>query len=230
MGSAGTLPGDRCPVLEVAQTNLRRHAALSWCRSRARIETTRHRVTDSHGYANFSLPVPGLRVGWHDAHASIAPIEDGETASSTGKSSSHRSGTVPGDLRHRRHDPATGLTEGVAMVARTVLRRPTSEPRSRDSVAVPRPARRIPNSSRQPQTGPTFFYVSPGSWSFYPTLQEFMQLHPGFPRVRCFTDWGPTERYLRRSGRGTKRRSRRLIGLSRNSTSSWSATASAIRT
>ena len=59
---------------------------------------------------------------------------------------------------------------------------------------------------------PTFFYVSTGSWSFYDTLQEFVQLR-GFPVGPMFlTDWGPTERYLRRSGAEHKRTAiRRLL-------------------
>ena len=82
----------------------------------------------------------------------------------------------------------------------------------RDGVAVPRPGPRDPQPSGQPQPEPTFFYVSTGSWSFYPTLQEFMQLR-GFPQGPMFlTDWGPTRRYLRRSGAEHKRMSiRRLI-------------------
>jgi phosphatidate phosphatase APP1 len=47
--------------------------------------------------------------------------------------------------------------------------------------------------------------VSTGSWSFYPLLQQFVQLR-AFPQGPMFlTDWGPTERYLRRSGAEHKR-------------------------
>ena len=86
---APELPGDsRIPYWEVAQANLRRHAALRIVGAEVELRIGNHRaseVTDNHGYANFSLPVPNLRVGWHDAQAVIAPIEDGETASSTGR-------------------------------------------------------------------------------------------------------------------------------------------------
>ena len=100
----------------------------------------------------------------------------------------------------------TGLTEGVAMVARTLLRE--AEERRRFP-AWPRctavwPAG-CPDPGRQPQAEPTFFYVSTGSWSFYSMLQQFIQLR-GFPQGPMFlTDWGPTERYLRRSGAEHKR-------------------------
>ena len=63
------LPGDsRIPYWEVAQSNVRRHAALSIVGAEVELRIGRHRateVTDSHGFANFSLPVPKLRVGWH---------------------------------------------------------------------------------------------------------------------------------------------------------------------
>jgi phosphatidate phosphatase APP1 len=47
--------------------------------------------------------------------------------------------------------------------------------------------------------------VSTGSWSFYPLLQQFVGMR-AFPQGPMFlTDWGPTERYVRRSGAEHKR-------------------------
>ncbi len=215
---APELPGDsRIPYWEVAQANLRRHAALRIVGAEVELRIGDHRateVTDSHGYANFSLPVPGLRVGWHDAHASIAPIEDGETASGTGrvvKPSLKAPFLVISDIDDTIL--LTGLTEGVAMVARTVLREASQRAAIPGMASLYRGlARGIPNRAGNRKPEPTFFYVSTGSWSFYPTLQEFMQLR-GFPQGPMFlTDWGPTERYLRRNGAEHKRTSiRRLI-------------------
>ena len=215
---APELPGDsRIPYWEIAQANLRRHAALRIVGAEVELRIGNHRaseVTDNHGYANFSLPVPNLRVGWHDAQAVIAPIEDGETASSTGrvvKPSLKAPFLVISDIDDTIL--LTGLTEGVAMVARTVLREASQR------AAIPGMAswyrglaRGIPTRSGNRKPEPTFFYVSTGSWSFYPTLGEFMQLR-GFPQGPMFlTDWGPTERYLRRSGAEHKRTAiRRLI-------------------
>jgi len=215
---APELPGDsRIPYWDVAQTNLRRHAALDIVGAEVELRIGSHRateVTDNHGYANFSLPVPSLRVGWHEAHAVTAPIEDGETASGTGrvvKPSLKAPFFVISDIDDTIL--LTGLTEGVAMLARTVLREASQR------AAIPGMAswyrglaRGIPNRSGNRRPEPTFFYVSTGSWSFYPTLQEFMQLR-GFPQGPMFlTDWGPTERYLRRSGAEHKRTAiRRLI-------------------
>lgn len=212
------LPGDsRIPYWEVAQANLRRHAALQIVGAEVELRIGSHRateVTDNHGYANFSLAVPGLKVGWHDAHAVITPIEDGETASATGrvvKPSLRAPFLVISDIDDTIL--LTGLTEGVAMVARTVLREASQRAAIPGMASLYRGlARGIPTRSGNRKPEPTFFYVSTGSWSFYPTLQEFMQLR-GFPQGPMFlTDWGPTERYLRRSGAEHKRTAiRRLI-------------------
>jgi phosphatidate phosphatase APP1 len=54
---------------------------------------------------------------------------------------------------------------------------------------------------------PSFFYVSTGSWAMYPLLTKFLQGR-GFPRGPLFlTDWGPTDRYIVRSGKEHKRNS-----------------------
>ena len=215
---APELPGDsRIPYWEVAQANLRRHAALRIVGAEVQLRIGDHHateVTDSHGFATFSLPVPNLRVGWHDAHAVITPIEDGETASGTGrvvKPSLKAPFLVISDIDDTIL--LTGLTEGVAMVTRTVLREASQRAAIPGMASLYRGlARGIPTRSGNRKPEPTFFYVSTGTWSFYPTLQEFMQLR-GFPQGPMFlTDWGPTERYLRRSGAEHKRTAiRRLI-------------------
>ena len=73
-------------------------------------------------------------------------------------------------------------------------------------------SRGVQNRTGNRKPEPTFFYVSTGSWSFYPLLQQFMQLR-AFPQGPMFlTDWGPTERYVRRSGAEHKRTAiRRLL-------------------
>lgn len=215
---APELPGDsRIPYWEVAQANLHRHAALRIVGAEVELQIGDHRateVTDNHGFANFSLPVPDLPTGWHDAHAVVTPIEDGDTASATGrvvKPSLKAPFLVISDI----DDTVllTGLTEGVAMVARTVLREASQRAAIPGMASLYRGlARGLPSPSGSRKPEPTFFYVSTGSWSFYPTLREFMQLR-GLPQGPMFlTDWGPTERYLRRSGAEHKRTAiRRLI-------------------
>jgi len=205
------LPGDsRIPYWEVAQTNLRRHAALRIVGVEVELRVGKHsakEVTDNHGFANFSLPVPALRVGWHEAYAVTTPIEDGESASGTGqviKPSRKAPFLVVSDIDDTIL--LTGLTEGLSMVTRTVLR----EADQRTAIAGMSSfyrglTRGISNRAGNRKPEPTFFYVSTGSWSFYPLLQEFVQLR-AFPLGPMFlTDWGPTERYLRRSGAEHKR-------------------------
>ena len=205
------LPGDsRIPYWDVAQANLRRHAALAIVGVAVELRIGAHtatEVTDDHGFANFSLPVPKLRVGWHEAHAMTTPIEDGEVATGTGrviKPSLQAPFLVISDIDDTIL--VTGLTEGVAMVTRTVLR----EADKRRAIAGMSSLYRGLSRGVQNRTGnrkpePTFFYVSTGSWSFYPLLQQFMQLR-AFPQGPMFlTDWGPTERYVRRSGAEHKR-------------------------
>jgi phosphatidate phosphatase APP1 len=205
------LPGDsRIPYWDVAQANLRRHAALAIVGVAVELRIGAHtatEVTDDHGFANFSLPVPKLRVGWHEAHAMTTPIEDGEVATGTGrviKPSLQAPFLVISDIDDTIL--VTGLTEGVAMVTRTVLREADKRRAIAGMSSLYRGlARGVPNRTGNRKPEPTFFYVSTGSWSFYPLLQQFMQLR-AFPQGPMFlTDWGPTERYVRRSGAEHKR-------------------------
>lgn len=215
---APELPGDsRIPYWEVAQANLRRHAALRIVGAEVELRIGNHSaraITDSHGFASFALPVPALRVGWHEARAVIMPIEGGESASGTGyviKPSQKAPYMVISDIDDTIL--LTGLTEGLAMVTRTLLR----EADQRTAIAGMSSlyqglARGVPTRGGNRRPAPAFFYVSTGSWSFYPMLQEFVRLR-GFPQGPMFlTDWGPTERYLRRSGAEHKRAAiRRLL-------------------
>ena len=212
------LPGDsRIPYWEVAQANVRRHAALAIVGVEVTLTIGRHSataVTDGHGFASFSLPVPGLRAGWHTARAETTPIEGGEFASGTGqvvKPPRRAPFLVISDIDDTIL--LTGLTEGVAMVARTVLREAEERRAIPGMAALYAGLRRgVTTRSGNRRPAPEFFYVSTGSWSFYPLLEQFIELR-GFPRGPMFlTDWGPTERYLRRSGAEHKRTAiRRLL-------------------
>ena len=212
------IPGDsRIPYWEVAQSNVRRHSALAIVGVEVELRIGKHtakEVTDDHGFANFSLPVPGLKVGWHDAEAVTTPIEDGEAASGTGqvvKPSLKAPFLVISDIDDTIL--LTGLTEGVTMVTRTLLREANKRRAIPGMSSLYRGlVRGVPNRAGNRKPEPTFFYVSTGSWSFYPLLEQFIQLR-AFPQGPMFlTDWGPTERYLRRSGAEHKRTAiRRLL-------------------
>ncbi len=208
---APELPGDsRIPYWDTAQANLRRHGALSIVGVEVTLrigQFSAAEVTDNRGFANFSIPVRGLASGWHDAHAVTTPIEDGEAASGTGrvlKPAARAPFYVISDIDDTIL--VSGLTEGLNAVKQTLLR--DANTRS----AVPGMSsfyrglvRGVPykNGNRQPE--PAFFYVSTGSWSFFEMLQQFIQLR-AFPQGPMFlTEWGPTERYVRRSGAEHKR-------------------------
>ena len=209
--------GSRLPYWDVAQANLHRHAALRIVGAQVELRIGEHsatEVTDSNGFANFSLPVPDLPAGWHEARAVITPIEDGECASGTGrvvKPSPKAPFLVISDIDDTIL--LTGLTEGAAMVVRTVLREASERSAIPGMASLYRGlVRGIATRAGNRKPAPTFFYVSTGSWSFYPALQEFVQLR-GFPVGPMFlTHWGPTERYLQRSGPEHKRTAiRRLM-------------------
>lgn len=207
---APELPGDsRIPYWEVAHSNVRRHAALSIVGAEVELRISKYRateVTDSHGFANFSLPVPRLRVGWHGAEAVAAGIDD-EPAVGSGwvvKPSLAAPFLVISDIDDTIL--LTGLTEGLAMVARTVLH----DVEQRSAIPGMSPlyrglARGLPGRSGNRRPEPVFFYVSTGSWSFYSMLDQFIELRDFPPGPMFLTDWGPTERYLRRSGAEHKR-------------------------
>jgi phosphatidate phosphatase APP1 len=210
------LPGDsRIPYWETASANLRRHAALAIVGVEVTLRIGDHtavETTDGHGFANFAVPVPRLKSGWHDAHAVTTPIEGGESAAGTGqilKPAGRARFSVISDIDDTIL--LTGLTEGVTMVARTLLRD------AEERTAIPGMAALYRGLARGPAAGTArpeqaFFYVSTGSWSFYPMLERFVAAR-GFPAGPMFlTDWGPTERYLRRSGAEHKRTAiRRLL-------------------
>ena len=205
------LPGDSwIPYWDVAQQNLRRYAALPIAGAEVELrigEKTAIEVTDSHGFANFSLPVPGLGVGWHDVHAETTLSGGGETASGSGrvvKPAPNAPFLVISDIDDTIL--LTGLTEGVTMVARTVLHEASQRGAIPGMSSLYRGlVRGVTDSAGNRSPEPTFFYVSTGSWTFYPMLQQFVQLR-AFPQGPMFlTDWRPTERYLRRSGAEHKR-------------------------
>ncbi len=215
---APELPGDsRIPYWEIAQTNLRRHGALAIVGVEVTLRIGKHvgtEVTDSRGFAVFNIPVKGLKVGWHDAHAVTTPIEDGEIASGTGrviKPPARAPFYVISDIDDTIL--VSGLTEGLSAVKHAVLRDANARRAVPGMSSFYRGLDRgvpSPTGARKPE--PPFFYVSTGSWVFFDMLQQFLQLR-AFPQGPMFlTDWGPTERYVRRSGAEHKRTAiRRLL-------------------
>lgn len=205
------LPGDsRIPYWDVMQANLRRHGALAIVGVDVELRIaghSAHETTDSRGFANFSLPVPKLAAGWHDAHAVTTPIEDGESASGSGrvlKPAAKAPFAVISDIDDTIL--VSGLTEGLTALKQTLLRDANTRSAVRGMASLYRGLTRgVPGPSGARKPSPAFFYVSTGSWSFYEMLQQFIQLR-AFPQGPMFlTEWGPTERYVRRSGAEHKR-------------------------
>lgn len=208
---APELPGDsRIPYWDIAQANLRRHGALSIVGVEVTLRIGKHtakEVTDNRGFAYFSMPVKGLTVGWHDAYAVTTPIEDGEAASGTGrvvKPAARAPFLVISDIDDTIL--VSGLTEGLTAVKQALLRDANTRSAVPGMASFYRGlARGVPTRGGNRRPEPTFFYVSTGSWVFFDMLQQFLQLR-AFPQGPMFlTDWGPTERYLRRSGAEHKR-------------------------
>jgi phosphatidate phosphatase APP1 len=191
------------PYADVAKANVRRHWSLALAGVVVRAELqglTVEGVTDRHGFAALTMKVPDLAPGWHEVTVTTVPQRDDiiEEVTSTGrvfKPHPKAAFAVISDL----DDTVirSGLTEGLAAMRRTLL----GDQHTRQ--AIPGVSSWYRGMARQGSVDgvePGFFYVSTGSWSFYEMLVQFLQLR-GFPRGPLFlTDWGPTNRYLLRSG------------------------------
>ncbi len=203
--------GDDLPAVSSAKQNARRFFALGMPQVRTIVTVADAEVevvTGRRGYAAATLTVPGLAPGWHPVQA-LVPPEDADHDGATGAGRV----LVP--------DPAAPFTV-VSDIDDTVLRSRVTEgfnaaftttllADANTRAAVPgmaslyrgmaRAGAAVPGSA----AAPSFFYVSTGSWSMYPVLTKFLQAR-AFPRGPMFlTDWGPTDRYIIRSGAEHKR-------------------------
>ena len=206
------------PFHDVAEQNMRRYFALGLPQVEVvvRVGDVEEVVTtERRGYAATTLTAPGLPPGWHRVHATLLPdIVDAGVVSGRGRVLvphpeapfaviSDIDDTV---LRSR-------VTEGWKAMVTTLV----GDANRRDAVpgmaSLYRGLNRGPAADEGRGSGaagvraalPSFFYVSTGSWAMYPLLTKFLQGR-GFPRGPLFlTDWGPTDRYVVRSGREHKR-------------------------
>jgi len=202
--------GQGLPFYDVAEQNVRRYAALGLPQVDVRVSVQDVAVTVSterRGYAAVTLTVPGLTAGWHRVHATVDESDTMDEVRGRGRvvvPDPQAPFAVISDiddtvLRSR-------VTEGLTAMLRTMV----GDANSRD--AVPGMASFYRGLNRGPAAAesgvaalPSFFYVSTGSWAMYPLLTKFLQGR-GFPRGPLFlTDWGPTDRYIVRSGAEHKR-------------------------
>lgn len=203
--------GQALPFYDVAKQNVRRYGALGLPQVEVSVrvgDVETVVTTERRGFAALSLTVAGLQPGWHRVDATLVPdeVDAGDVAG-------HGRVVVPDPeapfavisdiddtvLRSR-------VTEGMRAMMTTLV----GDANRRD--AIPGMASLYRGINRGPGgTGdgvaslPSFFYVSTGSWAMYPLLTKFLQGR-GFPRGPLFlTDWGPTDRYIVRSGKEHKR-------------------------
>lgn len=195
------------PYWQVVKTNVRRHWMLSLPGVEVEAEVNGTRVTgiaDRHGFVPLTIEVPQLEAGWHEVSCRIVPADEGEEEVAEKGSVVKPDPRSPFAVVSDIDDTVikSGLTEGLTAARRTLL----GDQHTRVAIpgmssfyrglqrGVTEPGRR----TRHPE--PTWFYLSTGTWSFYEMLAQFLQLR-GFPRGPLFlTDWGPSERYLHRSG------------------------------
>ncbi len=203
--------GSRIPYWDVLNANLRRHVALAFPDTEVTVrlgEVTGTGVTDRHGYASVQLEVPGLAPGWHEVQVTTSGDHDDSTEfTGTGRvlcPSPKAKFLVVSDL----DDTVirTGLDEGMVALRRTLFRDAHTRRAVPGMASLYRGLQRGVASKRgTTPPEPAFFYLSTGSWAFYEMLTQFLQLR-GYPRGPLFlTDWGPSDRYITRSGEEHKK-------------------------
>lgn len=208
---AAELPGDSwIPYYDVVSTNLRRHATLPFPDVTATVEiagVSEKVTTDRHGFGSAKIEVGDLPSGWHDVKVTVPHHDpkDGDYVKAG------RALRPPDDARIAIISDIddtvlrTGLDEGFTALRRTLFGEAGSRRAVPGMSSLYRGISRGVTGHGEPKPGrPGVFYVSTGSWAFYEMLVQFLQLR-GFPRGPLFlTDWGPSDRYIHRSGREHK--------------------------
>ncbi len=195
------------PYWQVMKTNVQRHAMLPLTGMEVEVELNGHTVggvANRRGFVPLTMEIPQLEPGWHDVTVRLLPAdEDEDEITERGlvvKPDPRAPFAVVSDIDDTVIQ--SGLTEGLTSVRRTLL----GDQHTRTAVpgmssfyrGLQRGVTVRGRRTRPPE--PTWFYLSTGSWSFYEMLVQFLQLR-GFPRGPLFlTEWGPTDRYLHRSG------------------------------
>lgn len=205
---APRLPGEesKIPYYDVVNANLRRHAVLAFPDVKVTATLADHVAsaeTDRHGFASLRLPAGRLAPGWHEVTA-VVESQDSEDQEYVGVGRVLKTPALAPLMVVSDIDDTvlrTGLDEGIVALRRTLSLDAHSRRAVPGMASLYRGLSRgvtDADGGRAPEPG--FFYVSTGSWAFYEMLTQFLQLR-GYPRGPLFlTDWGPSERYLRRSG------------------------------
>jgi phosphatidate phosphatase APP1 len=208
--------GDSLPLVSSAKQNVRRFMALGLPQVAAVVRVGDEEtevVTGRRGFAAATLHVPGLTPGWHRVHVDVPPEDaDRDGASGVGRvlvPDPSAPFAVVSDLDDTV--VRSRVTEGINAFTTTLF----GDANTRAAVpgmaslyrGLARTSRGLAthDSSDPPAGVPSFFYVSTGSWSMYPVLTGFLHAR-GFPAGPLYlTDWGPSDRYIIRSGAEHKR-------------------------
>jgi len=206
--SARLKESSRLPYWSVLKANVQRHwsLALAGVKVTATIgDHTVEGVTDRHGFVPLTLTVPDLAPGWTQVVVRTVPVRDdvvGEVTEAGRVFKPHPA--APFAVISDIDDTVikSGLTEGMSSVRRTLL----GDQHTRRAIpGMSSLYRGLARTGTVDGHDPGFFFVSTGSWAFFEMLTQFLQLR-GFPRGPLFlTDWGPSDRYLHRSGALHKR-------------------------
>ena len=207
----------RVPYWEVLTTNLSRHVTLAFPEVKVRVNlagVTTEAETDRHGFAAFSIDVQNLDAGWHEVEARVSALNPADPDFvGVGRI------LLPPDnaciaIISDIDDTVirTGLDEGLTAFRRTMFGEADTRRSVKGMSSLYRGlSRGVIDEIGNAPGRPGIFYVSTGSWAFYEMLVQFLQLR-GFPRGPLFlTDWGPSDRYLMRSGKDHKLQAIRRI-------------------
>lgn len=206
------------PYVDVLWLNLRKYAALSLPGVHLEVtigEETVEAVTERHGVVAVTLPVPAdLPSGWHEVRVTALPEgENEEPFVAVGrvlKPDPESSVAVVSDIDDTII--RTGITDRMTALRRSLFRDAHSRQAVPGMSSLYRGlSRGVRDEQGHAPTKRPFFYLSTGSWAFYEMLIQFQQLR-AFPRGPLFlTTWGPTEKYVTRSGVEHKRTALRRL-------------------
>ncbi len=143
--------------------------------------------SDENGFVIAKIPVSDIEPGWHEVHYSAN--DKGREVTARGRVVLPDPASQVGFITDIDDTIlATGMTEGLKAVQRTLLRDAYGRKPVPGTPSLYRGLARGTDSTR-PES--TFFYVSSGPWNLYDMLAQFLGVR-GFPRGPIFlTDWRP---------------------------------------
>jgi phosphatidate phosphatase APP1 len=183
-----TQPGLR--IYATLAANLMRWVVLDMAGVEVAVTVAGNTVTvnsDADGFVIAKVPVDDLTPGWHEVQ--FAATDRGRDVTASGRAvlpDPDSQVAVITDIDDTIL--ATGMTEGLKALRRTLLRDAYGRKPIPGTPSLYRGLARGPGGGRSEAT---FFYVSSGPWNLYDMLVQFLGVR-GFPRGPLFmTDWRP---------------------------------------